>query len=255
MSVAVVFDFDETLTSGHLYHLQHGKHRIKSWFDEKLFPDLRREHMAEHREFLVHTVFGGEERLATLAAFLQSLWDLGDVGVMISSNNYLSTIISALTVVDLLRYFLVINAHDALYHSVAEDMRTGVVTHGIGRKDQFLVNHVLGVMGYRACVFVDDDARNWDGGFHPGAAVEFITWRHDQTPGMNAEDRERVMDATQRALEKVGGSAGRGGGGGLSRIKQGALLCFECVEREAVLYSAEHDAAFCDRLCMGRYPR
>lgn len=248
MAVAVVFDFDETLTSGHLYHLQQGKHRIKSWFDEKLFPGLKREHMAEHREFLVQTVFGGEERLETLAAFLQSLWDLGGVDVMISSNNYLSTIISALTVVGLLRYFLVINAHDALYHSVAQEMRTGEVTHGVGKKDQFLVHQLLGVMGYRACVFVDDDRRNWDAGFHPGAAVEFITWEHDNSPGMNAQDRERVMDATRRALAKVGS--------GLQQSRPtGSLLCFECVDRAAVFYSAEHDAAFCDRQCMGRYPK
>jgi len=240
MRVAVVFDFDETLTERHLFHLMSGKHKIKSWFDEHFWPDLRREHMDSRRDFLVDHVFGGHERLATLDAFLCSLQEAGDhVELMISSNNYLRSIKNALREVDLLHFFTMINARDPLYHSVWEDMRTGVVTHDAGRKQDFILNQVL--PKHDCVVFVDDEILDAYFLFFDRKPIKMINCHHPSAPGMNERDRSAVSAAVAQCLSGTGDAFGH-------EVTRG-LLCSECREREAIFYSRLHDAVFCDAFC------
>ncbi len=227
----VVFDFDQTLTTAHMFHLIGGGHKLV-WHDGT----LTRERILDNKEFIVDGIFGGEKRLAELKRRLSLLFLESDL--VISSNNYLTHIKRALEKVDLLSYFSWIHARNEFYSAVAENLSTGEIIGGVGRKQDFIGVYLQ--PEYRCVVFIDDEMLDaYYFYFSPQKNVHLLAMRKGQK-GIDANDFNRIEKAIADCKRNNALLSS-----GLSKI----VLCLQCKEREACFYSEKRNASFCDPYC------
>jgi len=191
--IAVVFDFDETLTVRHLHYLIEGKGPLHlTHIDKARFPYTRREELLERREFVVEWVFGGEERVSALRELLQALSHHADL--IISSNGQLPRILAALKQVGLETFFRYINARGRL-ENVVWDRDTGRQLSGSGSKENFIAEFVG--PHYAKCVlFIDNEMLPRYGIKLHGKKYHLLNMRPEQK-GMDEEDFARLRAAVE----------------------------------------------------------
>ena len=226
----IVFDFDETLTVKHVYHLIGGGHII-NWH----LP-LSGEQILDNEEYLTNEIFGGKKRLHDLKTRLTKLRISSDL--VISSNNYLEHIKRALTKVGLIEYFGWIHARNGLYRPVAQNLSSGEIYLEAGQKHEFIDRFLL--PKYSCVVFIDDEMLDkYYFHFSSKKNVHLIAMRRRQK-GMDMNDFNRIeaaiMECTQNNL-LLGKEA----------------LCLQCKEREGLFYYSKHQASFCDPYCEREY--
>lgn len=82
----VVFDFDQTLTEKHFYKILYSQTNQHSGKMKEI-----RKTLISDRDFIVKTVFGGEERMQFLSRFLNQIQERADI--MISTHGYIDDIV------------------------------------------------------------------------------------------------------------------------------------------------------------------
>ena len=85
----VVFDIDQTLTENHFYDTVYSQFNQQSGKMKQIRPTL-----ISNRDFIVKTIFGGEERLQFLSRFLNQIREKADI--MISTHGYINDIVEVL---------------------------------------------------------------------------------------------------------------------------------------------------------------
>jgi phosphoglycolate phosphatase-like HAD superfamily hydrolase len=153
---AIVFDFDCTLTSVHLYFLRNSKEdfvKTPEWLDlcdensidliSKILDDKTPmvDLDDEKKEKLVNVIFGGEERLRMLRDFLELL-KKNEFDIYISSNNSHQQIVEVLNLFNLTEFFVDINANG---------------NNPLGGDKSDFMTHLKNKLGYNVIYYVDDD--------------------------------------------------------------------------------------------------
>ncbi len=228
----IVFDFDHTLSSAHMYHLIGGGHII-DWTEP-----LKRDEILDNREYIIKVIFGGEERLRMIDSFLEKQTSNGR-SIAISSDNYLQHIRRALEQADLLKYFTWIHGRDSLYRSCAVNLKTNAFFDQVGKKHDFILTFLE--PKYGCIIFIDDTmldvyylTLSWK------KNIKLLAMRKGQK-GIDYNDLVRIEDSLKECENKKFDST----------IIQ--TLCIQCKEREGHFYSTRNDVLFCDPYCERNY--
>jgi hypothetical protein len=225
----IVFDFDYTLSSAHMYHLIGGGHII-NWHQP-----LKREEILDNRDYIAKIIFGGEDRLKMIDEFLKKETSKA-CQIAISSNNYLMHIKRALEKVDLLKYFTWIHGRDSLYRSCALNLKTNAFFNEVGKKHDFILAFLE--PKYGCIVFIDDEMLDV---YHLTLSwkknIRLLNMRKGQK-GIDQNDLDRIEDALKECETKK-----------LVSTQQQIALCIQCKEREGHFYSPLNDVLFCDPYC------
>lgn len=152
--IALVFDFDQTLTTHHMSQLLHMTHCTAFLVD--LFQTIA-DDLAQDNEF-IKTIFGGTDRIVSLRLFFATLRQSPDLFFCIDSFGDTLEIRTALESVGLLTYFDLICGRNVENKTVVYDVAEKLITGGDQRltKLQVIENEVQR-RGYECILFIDDD--------------------------------------------------------------------------------------------------
>jgi MYND finger len=190
MTAIVVFDFDQTLTWGHLFSTLR-KHKASE-----------RQQLLHSSHFIVDTIFGGYERIKMLEKFVAEM-KLKRITLAISSHGMLTEIQTALSTLVENGYtlsekdFKFINANTNTPPTrkfIIFDTEKKEVVKGVKDKIDFIQH--LTENGYDRCiVFADDDGENEDHRYYQKARTFY--------PNVQLIDIDKTKGVGEAELNKI----------------------------------------------------
>jgi len=207
--IAIVFDFDNTLTSQHLWKVLRGSFNfsqntsgqldagsqnvIRDIIDGLMIKRTNRNmDLLTNAHDLLIWVFGGKERIALLKYFLMKSYKKADL--YISSHGCTDEIVSALKAVKIYpKLFKMIHARSPnMKNGELYDTTTKIITPYSANKDIFIVSKLLNELKYKKIIYIDD-SDTYLNNIISIRNIKFIKL-HDEGSGINFNDMKKIFN-------------------------------------------------------------